>query len=59
MCDLKDKLKKYIKVEVVGQLTITHHIIDGKTVARIDVPISPRFKMMKISILGILILKTY
>ena len=45
---LKDKLKKYIKVEVVRQLNIIPYKIDGKTIVRIDVPISPRYVFVEI-----------
>ena len=44
---LKDKLKKYIKVEVVRQLNISYSI-NGKTIVRVDVPISPRYVFVKI-----------
>jgi len=45
---LKDKLKHYIKVEDVRKVKINHHKIDGKTIARIDVPISYRYVFVKI-----------
>jgi hypothetical protein len=35
-------------VEKVGQLNIPPHIIDEKTIARIDIPISPRYVFVEI-----------
>jgi hypothetical protein len=40
---LKDKLKSYFQMEVVRRLTITPHIIDEKTIVRINVYTSPRY----------------